>query len=84
MRWAFMLDFVEQCLNSAINEITGYAPNMLQLGELIPHVIDKLMDDHVTLKPSHKQLFFLARENLKCKSEKRADRDNASVKQITF
>lgn len=87
-RWGFMLDFVEKCLNSAVNEITGYAPSMLQTGEPIPHLIDKLInfptDNHTSSKPSQEQLIFLARENLKSKAEKRADRHNASVKAITF
>ncbi|VEN36010.1 unnamed protein product [Callosobruchus maculatus] len=85
-RWAYMLDFVEQCLNSAINDSTGYTALYLQQGCREDHPIMKMIKFPVDSqqKPSLHDVWILAREKLLSKAERRIEKHNSKNNLVEF
>nr|CAI5854723.1 unnamed protein product [Callosobruchus analis] len=81
-----MLEFVEQCLNSAINDSTGYAPIYLQQGRCEEHPIMKMIKFPVDSqpKPSLHDVWILAREKLLSKAERRMEKHNSKNNLVEF
>nr|CAH7765636.1 unnamed protein product [Callosobruchus chinensis] len=85
-RWAYVLGFVEQCINNAVNESTGSTPNFLQFGiqrkTPITQVISFSEDNQQP--PSREMVLVLARERLLAKAEQRAAKFNAKINPVSF
>lgn len=85
-RWAFVIGFIEECLNNAINETTGFAPYFLQFGRRAAQPIERFInfppDENLNIDRS--KILCLARNRLITKAERRADKHNLGVKEVTF
>nr|CAI5868378.1 unnamed protein product [Callosobruchus analis] len=75
-RWAYILDYLEFCLNNAINESTGFAPVLLQFGRAECQPINKYLSFPVCEEDEGTQgrVLMLARERLLSKAERRAEK----------
>nr|CAI5868788.1 unnamed protein product [Callosobruchus analis] len=85
-RWAYVLGFVEQCINNAVNESTGYTPNFLQFGiqTMSPIMRHIAFPEDNRQAPSRDVVLVLARERLLAKAEQRAAKLNAKVNPVIF
>lgn len=87
-RWAYSLDFIENCLNNVINDTTGYSANYLQFGKDCPNSIDRFLNypkneergDQVPLD----HVWVLAARRLRTKAARRIEKHNAKVNPINF
>lgn len=85
-RWPSMLDFVERCLNNAVNESTGYKPAYLQFGTSPQHPIEKFVSFPTmeSISPSLAEIWLIVGDRLKQRSLRRAEKGNGKVRPISF
>lgn len=86
-RWATVLPFVEDCLNSSISEVTGCSPHYVQLGTKLEHPIHK----HYSYPPEveilllpREQLWVYVKERVSKQAAKRIAKFNEKLKPVTF
>lgn len=86
-RWAYLLQDVEQKLNNAIHDITGFTPNFLQFGKIEKLNVDKLVDfpqGNLSKSLTLDQVRVLAYERLRSKIEKRKQQHSQKYNAVTF
>nr|CAI5818914.1 unnamed protein product [Callosobruchus analis] len=85
-RWAYVLDFVEECLNTAISDSTGYSPRYLHSGETVEHPVTRFINFPVetTVKPSLQQLWMLAHDRMSKNAKRRAIKHSGKITPIEF
>lgn len=86
-RWPTMLEFVERCLNNALNESTGYRPEYLQFGTVPNHKITEYVSfptGCLEEPPVLADVWLMVGDRLKKRAEKRAARHNSRVKPVVF
>nr|CAH7750000.1 unnamed protein product [Callosobruchus chinensis] len=89
-RWAYVLDFVEFCLNNAVSESTGFAPVTLQLQQKQVNPIDEYLEypeefqNLGEIKDNREGVLMMVRDNLRAKAEKRAERFNTKFSPTVF
>nr|CAI5855452.1 unnamed protein product [Callosobruchus analis] len=81
-KWATLLDFVQDCLNQAINESTGFSPIYLQYGKNIEHPIERYISfpEYEGVGLSRERVLIMAKQNLMVKAEKRKFREEQKIK----
>lgn len=85
-KWACLLNFVEDCLNSAISEVTGFAPKLLQFGKSSGRPIEALVSFPFDFQESRdwETVLLLARERLRSRAERRATKHDNQIKPVVF
>nr|CAI5859398.1 unnamed protein product [Callosobruchus analis] len=86
-KWPNTIAWVEQCLNSVVNEATGFTPSFLQFGQVERNPFERLVryPNHEKLHDDNlEQYWILARESLRTKTERRIARHDGKVNLIVF
>lgn len=87
-KWACCIETVEHCLNNAVNDSTGYTATFLQTGKVAANSIEKIINfskcEHETEGILLEHFWVLARDRLRSKAERRAEKANRGCKPIIF
>nr|CAI5829091.1 unnamed protein product [Callosobruchus analis] len=85
-KWACVVDFVEDCLNTAVSISTGYSPRYLQFGAENEHPVTKFIrfPIDVQVKPSLQSIWLLAHDRMTKQAKRRALKHAAEITPIEF
>lgn len=87
-KWACCLETVEHCLNNVVNDSTGYTATFLQTGKVTTNSIEKIVNfpkcEHEMEGIILEHFWILARDRLRSKAERRADKANRGCKPTIF
>nr|CAH7762549.1 unnamed protein product [Callosobruchus chinensis] len=85
-KWACVVDFVEDCLNTAVSVSTGYSPRYLQFGTENEHPVTKFIKFPIEaqVKPSLQSIWVLAHDRMTKQAERRALKHAAKITPIEF
>nr|CAH7765236.1 unnamed protein product [Callosobruchus chinensis] len=85
-KWACVVDFVEDCPNTAVSISTGYSPRYLQFGTENEHPVTKFIKFPIEaqVKPSLQSICVLAHDRMTKQAERRALKHAAKITPIEF
>ena len=80
--WAKYINFIEDCFNNTVHEITSFTPLELQKNEKSERFWDKYVDKFISTneKLDHKEKVKICFNRIRSKAEKRADEYNKKHK----